>query len=104
MRTGLTISPAQDLGCLLEDVISIVRCPHLLSFNASKTTILASWIVRTQELPKAILLPRIEDIFLYLKFILEATAKDTCVNVTVVDVLNVRRQPPQHITALTPHP
>ncbi|KAI9465060.1 hypothetical protein BJY52DRAFT_1184101 [Lactarius psammicola] len=83
-----SVFSAQDLGFLLEDVISIVRCPHLPSFNASKTTVLASWIVRTQELPKAILLPRIEDIFLYLKFILEATARDTCVNVTVVDVLN----------------
>ncbi|KAH9028344.1 hypothetical protein EDB85DRAFT_2256384 [Lactarius pseudohatsudake] len=78
----------QHLGSLLEDVISIVRCPRLPSFNASKTTTLASWIVRTQELPKAILLPRIEDIFLYLKFILEASARNTSVNVTVVDVLN----------------
>lgn len=64
---------------------------------------LASWIVRTQGLPKAILLPRIEDICLYLKFILEPTA-NTCVNVTVVDALIVRRRPPQHIRALTLHP
>ncbi|KAH9168458.1 hypothetical protein EDB89DRAFT_1583918 [Lactarius sanguifluus] len=83
-----SVFSAQHLGFLLEDVISIVRCPRLPSFNASKTTTLASWIVRTQELPKAILLPRIEDIFLYLKFILEASARDTSVNVTVVDVLN----------------
>ncbi|KAH8994356.1 hypothetical protein EDB86DRAFT_3078209 [Lactarius hatsudake] len=70
-----SVFSAQHLGSLLEDVISIVRCPRLPSFNASKTTTLASWIVRTQELPKAILLPRIKDIFLYLKFILEASAK-----------------------------
>jgi hypothetical protein len=103
IRIDLTFSPEQDLGFLLEDVISIVRCPRLPSFNATKTTILASWIVRTQELPKAIILPRIEDIFLYLNFILEATATGACVNVTVVDALNVRRQPLPHITALTPH-
>ncbi|KAI9443507.1 hypothetical protein H4582DRAFT_1201132 [Lactarius indigo] len=83
-----SVFSAQLLGYLLEDVISIVRCPRLPSFNASKTTTLASWIIRTQELPKAILLPRIEGIILYLKFILEASARDTSVNVTVVDVLN----------------
>ena len=53
-------------------------------------------------LPKPILLPRIDVIFLYLKFILEASAKDTLVNVTVVDALNVRRSPPHHIMTLTP--
>jgi hypothetical protein len=94
------MSPAQDLGFLLEDVISIVRYPQL-PFDASKTTILASWIVRTQVLPKSILLPRIDVIFLYLKFILEDSAKDTLVNVTVVDALNVRRPPPHHIMTLT---
>ncbi|KAH9060463.1 hypothetical protein EDB87DRAFT_1616076 [Lactarius vividus] len=83
-----SVFSAQHLGSLLEDVISIVRCPRLPSFNASKTTTLASWIVRTQELPIAILLPRIEDISLYLKFILEDSARDPSVNVTVVDVLN----------------
>ncbi len=98
------LSLVQDLGFLLEDVISILLCPHLPSFNPSKTTILASWVVRTQELPKDVLLPRIEDIFLYLKFILEATARESRVNVPVVDVLNVRRQPPEHISALTPQP
>ncbi|KAH9019472.1 hypothetical protein EDB84DRAFT_1566051 [Lactarius hengduanensis] len=84
-----SVFSAQHLGFLLEDVISIVRCPHLPSFNASKATIHVSWIVRTQELPKAVLLPRIEDIFSYLGFILEAAARDTtCVDLIVVDVLN----------------
>ncbi|KAF8262566.1 hypothetical protein EI94DRAFT_676448 [Lactarius quietus] len=83
-----SVFSAQDLGFLLEDVISIVRCPRLPSINASKTTVLASWIVRTQVLPRAILLSRMEDIYLYLKFILEATARDTLLNVTVMDALN----------------
>ncbi|KAH9080203.1 hypothetical protein EDB83DRAFT_2337759 [Lactarius deliciosus] len=82
-----SVFSAQHLGSLLEDVICIVRCPRLPSFNASKTTALASWIVRTQELPKAILLPRIEVIFLYLN-----------VNVTVVDCVTNLLVRHQHVS------
>lgn len=87
----LTLPPAQDLGLLLEDVISIVRCLHPPSFNVSKTTVLSSWVVRTQKLPKEVLLPRLEDVILYLKLILEAALRDTYVIVTIVDALDVSR-------------
>lgn len=45
--------------------------------------------MRTQRLPKNVLLPRMEDVILYLNFIFEATVRGTCVVVTVVDALNV---------------
>ena len=80
---------AQDLGSLFGDVIAIIRCPRLPSFNASKTTLLASWIARTQRLPADVLLPRMEDVVLCLKRLLETTVRDSRVNVTVLDALNV---------------
>jgi hypothetical protein len=91
------VPPAQDLGLLLEDVISIVRYLQPPSFNVSKAAMLSSWVVRTQRLPKDVLLPRMEDVILYLKHILEATLRDTYVIVTTVDALDVSRQPLQHI-------
>lgn len=83
--------PAHDLSLLLGDVISIVRYSQSPSFSVSKTTILSSWVIRTQKLPKVVLLPRIEDVILYLKLILEAAVQDTRVIVTVVDALDVSR-------------
>jgi len=83
--------PAHDLSLLLGDVFSIVRCPQFPSFSVSKATILSSWVVRTQKLPKDALLPRMEDAILYLKLILEAAVRDTCIIVTVVDALDVSR-------------
>lgn len=83
--------PAHDLSLLLGDVISIVRCSQSPSLSVSKTTILSSWVVRTQKLPKDVLLPRMEDVILYLKLILEGADKDTRVIVTVVDALDVSR-------------
>ena len=90
----LTMPLAQDLGYLLGDAISIVRCPQLrvLSSNASKTAILSSWVLRTQRLPKDVLRPRIEDLILYLNFILEAAVRDACVIVAVVDAFSVSRK------------
>ena len=98
----LTTPLAQDLGYLLGDIISIVRCPQLrvLSSNASKTAILSSWVLRTQRLPKDVLRPRIEDLILYLNFILEAAVRDACVVVVVVDAFNVSRKYLQHIMTL----
>ncbi|KAH9977578.1 hypothetical protein BJV74DRAFT_860296 [Russula compacta] len=78
----------QDLGLLLGDVISIIHCPQLPWFKASKTTILSSWVIRTQRLPKDVLLPRIEDVILYLNLMFKATGRSTYVVVTVVDALN----------------
>ena len=80
---------AQDLGFLFGDVIAIICCPQLPSFNASKTTILASWIVRTQRLPADILLPRMKDVILCLKRLLETTLRDPHADVAVLDALNV---------------
>jgi hypothetical protein len=80
---------AQDLGFLFGDVIAIICCPQLPFFNASKTIILASWIVRTQRLPADILLPRIEDVILCLKRLLGATVGDPHADVAVLDALNV---------------
>ncbi len=80
---------AQDLSLLLGDVISIVRNSQFSSFDVSKTTILSSWVVRTQKLPNDVLLPWMEDVILYLKLILEAAVRDTRVIVTVVDALDV---------------
>jgi hypothetical protein len=91
LGAALTAPPANDLSLLLGDVISIARCSHFPSFSVSKATILSSWVVRTQKLPKDILLPRIEDVILYLKLILEAAVRDTRVIVTVVDALDVSR-------------
>jgi hypothetical protein len=85
------VPPAHDLSLLLGDVISIARCSQFPSFCLSKTTILSSWVVRTQKLPKDVLLPRMEDVILYLKLILEAAVGDTRVIVTVVDALDVSR-------------
>ncbi len=89
--TALTVPLAHDLSLLLGDVISIVRCSQFPSFSVSKTTILSSWVVRTQKLPKDVLLPRMEDVILYLKLILEAAVRNTRVIVTVVDALDVSR-------------
>ena len=91
LGTALTVSPVHDLSLLLGDVISIVRCSQSPSFKVSKTTILSSWVVRTQKLPKDVLLPRMEDVILYLKLILEAAVRHTHVIVTVVDALDVSR-------------
>lgn len=91
LGAALTAPPAHDLSLLLGDVISIVRCSQFPSFSVSKTTILSSWVVRTQKLPKDALLPQIGDIILYLKLILEAAVRDTRVVVTVVDALDVSR-------------
>jgi len=92
---------AQDLGLLLRDVISIIPRPQLPSSKVSKTTILSSWVVRTQRLPKGVLLPRMEDLILCLKHNLGAAVRDTpSVVVTVVDALNVSRRYLQHITVL----
>lgn len=96
----LTTPLAQDLGYLLGDTISIVRCPQLriLSSNASKTAILSSWVLRTQRLPKDVLRPWMEDLILYLNFILEAAVRDAVV--AVVDAFSVSRKCLQHIMAL----
>jgi hypothetical protein len=91
----LTTAVAQDLGFLFGDVISIICCPQLPTFNVSKTTILASWVVRTQRLPADILLPQMGDVILCLERLLEATVRDPSVNVTVMDALNVCGQPLQ---------
>ena len=98
----LTTPLAQDLGYLLGDIISIVRCPQLrvLSSNASKTAIILSWVLRTQRLPKDVLRPRMEDLILYLNFILEGAIRDACVVVVVVDAFSVSRKCLQHIMAL----
>ena len=88
-ETTLTVPPAQDLGLLLGDVISIIRSSQLPSFGVSKATALSSWVVRTQRLPKDVLLPRMEDVILYLELILQTAFRDTCVIVTVVDALDV---------------
>jgi len=87
------VPPAHDLSLLLGDVISIVRCSQFpsFSFSVSKTTILSSWVLRTQQLPKDVLLPWMDDVILYLKLILEAAVGDTRVVVTVVDALDVSR-------------
>ncbi|KAI9508331.1 hypothetical protein F5148DRAFT_1197378 [Russula earlei] len=77
----------QDLGLLLGDVTFIISHPRLVSPSASKTTTLLTWIIRTQRLPKDVLLPRIEDLILSLELILEATVRDTYVAVIVVDAL-----------------
>ena len=90
---------AHDLSLLLGDVISIVRRSQSASFNVSKITILSSWVVRTQKLPKDVLLPRMDDVILYLKLILEAAVRDTRVIVTAVDALDVSRSSLQHIPA-----
>ncbi len=89
LGTALTVPLAQDLSLLLGDVISIVRNSQFSSFDVSKTTILSSWVVRTQKLPNDVLLPWMEDVILYLKLILEAAVRDTRVIVTVVDALDV---------------
>jgi hypothetical protein len=89
--TALTVPSAHDLSLLLGDVISIVRCSQSQSLSVSKTTILSSWVVRTQKLPKDVLLPRMEDVILYLKLILDSAVRDTRVIVTVVDALDVSR-------------
>ncbi|KAH9955132.1 hypothetical protein BC827DRAFT_887377 [Russula dissimulans] len=92
---------SQDLGLLLGDVISIIPHPQLPSSKASKTTILSSWVVRTQRLPKDVLLPRMEDLILCLKLHLEAAVRDTpSVVVTVVDALDVSRRSLQYIIVL----
>jgi hypothetical protein len=89
---------AQDICHLLGDVISIIRCPQIriLSSTISKTAVLSSWVLRTQRLPRDVLLPQMEDVILYLNFILESAARDSCVAVIVVDALNVSRQHMQH--------
>ena len=94
LRKTLMAPLAQDLDHLLGDVISIIRCPQLriLSSNVSKTAVLSSWVLRTQRLPKDVLLPRMEDVILYLKFVLETATRDACVVVAVVDALHVSRQ------------
>jgi hypothetical protein len=101
---GITLTTllAQDLGHLLGDTISIVRYPQLrvLSSNASKTAILSSWVLRTQRLPKDVLRPWMEDLILYLNFILEAAVRDACVVVAVVDAFNVSQKCLQHIMTL----
>ena len=91
IRVVLMTSLAQDLGHLLGDTISIVRCPQLrvLSSNASKIAILSSWVLRTQRLPKEVLRPWMEDLILYLNFILEAAVRDACAIVAVVDAFSV---------------
>jgi hypothetical protein len=94
---------AQDICHLLGDVISIIRYPQIrnLSSTISKTAVLSSWVLRTQRLPRDILLPRMEDVIRYLKFIFESAARDSSVAVIVVDALNVSRQHLQHTIALT---
>jgi hypothetical protein len=104
---GITLTEllAQDLCHLLGDVISIIRHPQLriLSSNVSKTAVLSSWVLRTQKLPRDVLHPRMEDVILYLNFILESAVRDSYVVVIVVDALNVSRQYLQHNISLT-HP
>jgi hypothetical protein len=92
---------AQDVCHLLGDVISIIRRPQLrnLSSTTLKTAVLSSWVLRTQMLPRDVLLSRMEDVILYLNFIFESAARDSCVAVIVVDALNVSRQDLQHYCA-----
>jgi hypothetical protein len=91
------MAAAQDLNLLFGDVIAIICHPRLPTFNASKTTILASWVVRTQRLPADILLPQMGDVVLGLKRLLEATVRYPSADVTVMDALNVCGQPLQHL-------